>query len=226
MSDPSVGGEEIMQEAELIRLAQTGDHDALVELLRSIETSVYRSAYYILGSEQDALDAAQEVLIRIYRKLDTYQEKAKFSTWVQRIVSNVCMDKFRAKKETVSIDEHELIIPDRNNVEDEILLTGLSNDIQEAIGKLPRQYRMVVVLRYLEDLSYQEIAEALDLPLNTVKSYLFRARQQLQELLYDYQKGGSVDDQRRNLGMHAAGSGWGFVSARAASAAQPHPKRC
>ncbi len=190
MSDPFFGGEEIMQEAELIRLAQTGDHDALVELLRSIETSVYRSAYYILGNEQDALDAAQEVLIRIYRKLDTYQEKAKFSTWVQRIVSNVCMDKFRAKKETVSIDEHELIIPDRNNVEDEILLTGLSNDIQEAIGKLPRQYRMVVVLRYLEDLSYQEIAEALDLPLNTVKSYLFRARQQLQELLYDYQKGG------------------------------------
>ncbi|WP_419878926.1 RNA polymerase sigma factor [Brevibacillus centrosporus] len=179
-----------MQEAELIRKAQSGDHDALVDLLRSIETSVYRSAYYILGNEQDALDAAQEVLIRIYRKLDTYQEKAKFSTWVQRIVSNVCMDKFRAKKEAVSIEEHELIIPDRNNVEDEILLTGLSNDIQEAIGKLPRQYRMVVVLRYLEDLSYQEIAEALDLPLNTVKSYLFRARQQLQELLYDYQKGG------------------------------------
>jgi RNA polymerase sigma factor (sigma-70 family) len=179
-----------MQEAELIRKAQSGDHEALVQLLRSIENSVYRSAYYILGNEQDALDASQEVLIRIYRKIDTYQEKAKFTTWVQRIVSNVCMDKFRTMKETVSIDEHELTIPDRNNVEEEILLTGLSNDIQEAIGKLPKQYRLVVVLRYLEDLSYQEIAETLDLPLNTVKSYLFRARQQLQELLYDYQKGG------------------------------------
>jgi RNA polymerase sigma-70 factor (ECF subfamily) len=75
-------------------------------------------------------------------------------------------------------------------VEEEILRSGLSNDIQNAIEKLPKQYRMVVVLRYLEDFSYQEIAEALDLPLNTVKSYLFRARQQLQELLYDYQKGG------------------------------------
>lgn len=179
-----------MGEAELIRKAQSGDHEALVELLRTIETSVYRSAFYILGNEQDALDAAQEALIRIYRKIDTYQEKAKFSTWVQRVVSNVCMDKFRAKKETVSIDEHELIIPDRNNVEDEILLNSLSQDIKAAIGKLPKQYRMVVVLRYLEDFSYQEIAEALELPLNTVKSYLFRARQQLQELLHDYEKGG------------------------------------
>ncbi len=179
-----------MREAELIRKAQAGDHDALVELLRSIENSVYRSAYYILGNEQDALDASQEALIRIYRKIDTYQEKAKFSTWVQRIVSNICMDKFRAKKETVSIDEHELIITDRNNVEDEVLRSSLSCDIEKAIEQLPNQYRMVVVLRYLEDFSYQEIADTLELPLNTVKSYLFRARQQLQELLHDYQRGG------------------------------------
>jgi RNA polymerase sigma factor (sigma-70 family) len=179
-----------MREAELIRKAQAGDHDALVELLRSIENSVYRSAYYILGNEQDALDASQEALIRIYRKIDTYQEKAKFSTWVQRIVSNICMDKFRAKKETVSIEENELIIPDRNNVEDEVLRSSLTGDIVKAIEKLPNQYRMVVVLRYLEDFSYQEIADTLELPLNTVKSYLFRARQQVQELLHDYQKGG------------------------------------
>jgi len=179
-----------MREAELIRKAQAGDHDALVELLRTIENSVYRSAYYILGNEQDALDASQEALIRIYRRIDTYQEKAKFSTWVQRIVSNICMDKFRAKKETVSIEEHELIIPDRNNVEDEVLRSSLTCDIEQAIEKLPQQYRMVVILRYLEDFSYQEIADTLELPLNTVKSYLFRARQQLQELLHDYQKGG------------------------------------
>jgi len=179
-----------MREAELIRKAQAGDHDALVELLRTIENSVYRSAYYILGNEQDALDASQEALIRIYRRIDTYQEKAKFSTWVQRIVSNICMDKFRAKKETVSIEEHELIIPDRNNVEDEVLRSSLTCDIEQAIEKLPQQYRMVVTLRYLEDFSYQEIADTLELPLNTVKSYLFRARQQLQELLHDYQKGG------------------------------------
>lgn len=179
-----------MGELELIQRAQSGDREALVELLRSIEHTVYRSAYYILGNEQDALDASQEALIRIYRKIDTFEAKAKFTTWVQRIVTNICMDKFRAKKETVSIDEHELTIIDKSNVEDTILMTHLSGDIKAAIAKLPASYRSVVVLRYLEDLSYQEISDTLDLPLNTVKSYLFRARQQLQELLYDYQKGG------------------------------------
>ncbi|WP_139490424.1 RNA polymerase sigma factor [Brevibacillus dissolubilis] len=180
-----------MGETELIKRAQQGDQEALVELLRSIEQAVYKSAFYILGNEQDALDASQEALIRIYRKIDTFQEKAKFSTWVQRIVSNICMDKFRAKKETVSIDEHEMILPDKNNVEESILRTSLSEDVNKAIEKLPEQYRLVIVLRYLQDFSYQEIADTLDLPLNTVKSYLFRARQQLQDHLYEYQKGGT-----------------------------------
>jgi len=179
-----------MREAELVRRAQQGDHEAMVELLRSIEHAVYRSAFYILGNEQDALDATQEALIRIYKKIDTYQEKAKFSTWVQRIVSNICMDKFRAAKETVSIEEHDMVFADKQSVEDEILASSMASDIQQAITQLPEQYRAVIALRYLQDMSYQEIADALQLPLNTVKSYLFRARQQLQELLHDYQKGG------------------------------------
>ncbi len=179
-----------MTEAELIKKAQEGDHEALVELLRSIENAVYRSAFYILGNEQDALDASQEALIRIYRKIHTFQEKAKFSTWIQRIVSNVCIDKFRSQKEVISIDEHEIVLPDTYSVEEAVLVKQLSSDIQEAIGQLPKQYRLVIVLRYLQDFSYQEIAEALELPLNTVKSYLFRARQQLQDKLGEYQKGG------------------------------------
>lgn len=179
-----------MVEIELIKRAQAGDQTALVEILRQIEHSVYRSAYYILGNEHDALDAAQEALIRIYRKINTFQEKAKFFTWVQRIVSNVCIDEYRSKKDAVSIEEHELVIPDTQTVEDTVLLQDMSEDIQRAIGQLPKQYRLVVVLRYLQDFSYQEIAEALDLPLNTVKSYLFRARQHLQEKLLEYQGGG------------------------------------
>jgi RNA polymerase sigma factor (sigma-70 family) len=179
-----------MSEADLVKKAQSGDREALIELLRCVESAIYRTAFYILGNEQDALDASQEALIRIYQKIHLFQEKSKFSTWVQRIVSNICLDKIRAKKETVSIDEHEMILPDRNNVEEEILRSSLSDDVHAAIAKLPDVYRTVVVLRYLQELSYQEIAESLEMPLNTVKSYLFRARQQLQDLLYDYQKGG------------------------------------
>ncbi len=83
-----------------------------------------------------------------------------------------------------------MVFQEKQNVEDEVLSTYVAKDIREAIDKLPEHHRAVVVLRYLQDFSYNEIADSLDLPLNTVKSYLFRARQQLQTLLHDYQKGG------------------------------------
>lgn len=175
---------------ELIRAAQSGDRDALVSLLREIETHVYRTAYYILGNEQDAMDAAQEALIRIYTKIHMYEEKALFKTWVQRIVTNICIDKFRKARPTVSIEEHDMVFASQKNVEDEVISSYVAQDIQQAIDKLPEHHRTVVVLRYMQDFSYNEIADCLDLPLNTVKSYLFRARQQLQTLLHDYQKGG------------------------------------
>ncbi len=180
----------VVVEQQLIRAAQSGDRDALITLLRNIETHVYRTAYYILNNEQDAMDASQEALIRIYTKINSYEEKAQFKTWVQRIVTNICIDKFRRTKPSVSIEEHELVFKGDDNVEREVLSTYVAKDIQEAIEKLPEHHRAVVVLRYLQDFSYNEIADSLNLPLNTVKSYLFRARQQLQSLLQDYQKGG------------------------------------
>lgn len=177
-------------EQDLIGAAQSGDRDALVRLLREIETHVYRTAYYILGNEQDAMDASQEALLRIYTKIGSYEQKAKFKTWVQRIVTNVCIDKFRRAKPTVSIEEHDMVFATHANVEDEVISTYVAKDVRDAIDKLPDHHRAVIVLRYLQDFSYNEIADSLNLPLNTVKSYLFRARQQLQSLLQDYQKGG------------------------------------
>ena len=175
---------------ELIKAAQKGDRDALITLLREIETHVYRTAYYLLGNEQDAKDAAQEALLRIYMKIGSYEEKAKFKTWVQRIVTNICIDKFRKDRATVSIEEHNIVFMSRQTVEDELMNSYAAKDIREAIDRLPEHHRAVVILRYLQDFSYNEIADSLDLPLNTVKSYLFRARQQLQSLLREYQKGG------------------------------------
>lgn len=179
-----------MVDPSLVRSAQAGDKDALVDLLRQIETHVYRTAYYILNNEQDALDASQEALIKIYTKINTYEEKAQFKTWVQRIVTNICIDKFRRTKPTVSIEEHDFVFTDSKFVEHEVLSNFAVEEIKQAIEKLPEHHRTVVILRYLQDFSYNEIADSLDLPLNTVKSYLFRARQQLQQLLQDYQKGG------------------------------------
>lgn len=177
-------------ESGLIRAAQSGDREALITLLREIEPYVYRTAYYLLHNEQDAMDASQEALIRIYTKINSYEEKAQFKTWVQRIVTNIAIDKFRRAKPVVSIDEHNLVFMGNESVEKEVLSAYAAQDIRVAIEQLPEHHRAVVVLRYLQDFSYNEIAESLGLPLNTVKSYLFRARQQLQTLLQDYEKGG------------------------------------
>lgn len=175
---------------ELVRAAQSGDRDSLITLLREIEPHVYKTAYYMLKNEQDALDVSQEALIRIYTKINSYEEKAQFKTWAQRIVTNMCIDKFRKVKPTVSVDEHEMTFSSGTNVEKEVISTYIAQDIQEAIEKLPEHHRTVVILRYVEDFSYNEISDTLDLPIHTVKSYLFRARKQLQNLLQEYQKGG------------------------------------
>lgn len=181
-----------MQEAELIRTAKEGDRDALIQLLREVETPLYRTAFYMLGNEQDALDATQDALIKIYKSFNSFEQKAKFLTWAQRIVTNVCIDNYRKRQDSISIDENEFVLNDygTNNVEEEFERTLMANELRQAIVKLPEHHRMVVIMRYIQELSYKEIAEAVDLPLNTVKSYLFRARQQLQSLLQDVQKGG------------------------------------
>ncbi|MCF6092875.1 sigma-70 family RNA polymerase sigma factor [Microaerobacter geothermalis] len=181
-----------MVDIKLVRSAQKGNRDDLIQLLREVETTVYRTAYYLLGNEQDALDAAQESLIRIYTKIPLYREEAKFETWVQRIVTNICIDRFRRNKnmEMLPIENQEHKLAGKDNVEDEMELLGMAEDLKEAINQLPDHHRTVVVLRYIQDFSYHEISETLNIPLNTVKSYLFRGRQQLQELLRDYQKGG------------------------------------
>lgn len=179
-----------MVEPELIRAAQAGDRDAVVALLRQIETHVYRTAFYFLGNEHDAMDASQEALLKIYTHIGSYREKAQFKTWVQRIVTNVCIDKYRRAKPTVSIDAHDMVFPTGNQVEEQVMAASTAKEVREAIDRLPDQHRAVVVLRYLQEFSYKEIADALNLPLNTVKSYLFRARQQLQTLLQEQQKGG------------------------------------
>lgn len=183
-----------MQEAELIRAAQAGDHQALVTLLKEVETPLYRTAFYMLKNEQDALDATQEALIKIYKNIHTFELKAKFLTWAQRIVTNICIDKCRSYKESISVDEHEYVLNrmSSNHVEEELEKNILASELRQAIDRLAEKYRSVIILRYIQDLSYREIADVLQLPLNTVKSYLFRARQQLQTFLQEEKKSGDT----------------------------------
>jgi len=175
---------------ELIPLVKAGDQQALVDLLKSIESPIYKTAYYFMGNKHDALDVTQEALLKVYTKLDTFQEKAKLTTWVQRITANICMDKFRKNKKEVIIDSQELNISEDLCIEKEIENKILVEELIRNINQLPSKIKTVMILRYLQEFSYQEISETLDLPLNTVKSYLFRGRDQLQTMMKKEQTGG------------------------------------
>ncbi|MDR6225084.1 RNA polymerase sigma-70 factor (ECF subfamily) [Desmospora profundinema] len=173
-----------MVDRECVQRAQTGDRKAVVMLLRELEAPVYRTAYYTLGHEQDAMDAAQEALLRIYRKLGTFRGDADIRTWAQRIAVNAAIDHARSKKDVLPFKEEAA--GGSNPVE----RSGIHSDVREAIQRLPEPQRSVVLLRHLHDFSYQEIASTLEIPVNTVKSHLFRGRKKLMEWLSDYREGG------------------------------------
>lgn len=177
-----------MLDSELIQRAQAGERKALVEILRQLETPLYRTAYYFMGNEQDALDATQEALLKVYRYLPSYKGEAMIYTWAQRIVTNVCMDMFRKRKKVVLMEEN--YVQEDYHAGKEIEKGAIISDLKQAIRRLPMPQQTAIILRYVQEYNYKEISEAMGLPLNTVKSHLFRGRKQLQKWLSEYQEGG------------------------------------
>lgn len=179
-----------MIDSDLIRRAQSGNREAMVAILRQLETPVYRTAYYLIGNEQDAMDATQEALLKIYRHLPSYKGDALIHTWAQRIVTNVCMDFFRKRKKVVFMQEEDW--REDKKASREVERGAVVTDLKQAINRLPEAQRTAVILRYVQEYNYQEIADAMQLPINTVKSHLFRARKQLKAWLSEYQEGGTI----------------------------------
>lgn len=170
-----------------INLAQQGDRDAIVAILQSAENDIYQTAYYLTKNEADAKDLTQDALLRIFQKFHTYKGQASIKVWAQRITTNLFFDKVRKNKAQVfSLDDNEAyhFIPDEGSSVEEQVEGNLQNlEVRDAVTKLPEQYKLVIVLRYLQDLTYKEIAETLEIPENTVKTHLFRARKLLKDML-------------------------------------------
>jgi RNA polymerase sigma-70 factor (ECF subfamily) len=180
-------------EARLARKALKGDQQAFAEIVGLYQDKLYHMAFRMLGSRQEAEDVVQEAFLRVYRNLDRYDEGMKFSTWIYRIATNLCIDRLRKRKATYSLDaestEHEgldgyAVIPsDDRTPESEMLLSETQRIVRQAIDTLPAKYKSVMVLRYLHDLSLQEIGEVLDMPVTTVKTRVHRGREYLRKKL-------------------------------------------
>lgn len=177
------------REDELVRRAQNGDLDAFEALLRAHEKSVYNLALRMTGSPEDAEDMAQEAFLKVWRALPDFRWECKFSVWLYRVVSNVCLDWLRrqSKRQTVSLnvededgEENERELPDERLSPERLLEQKLTREaVQKALSALPEEQRQILLLREIRGLSYEEIGQALSLEPGTVKSRLFRARKKL-----------------------------------------------
>ncbi len=183
-----------MSEEQLIRRAQAGDNDAFEELLRLHEKRVYNLCLRMSANADDALDLSQEAFLKAWRALGQYQFEASFSTWLFRLTSNVCLDFLRRKKrrQELSLTEsyedsdagEELSLPDPQPLPEEQAITGETRrELAQAMARLAPDHREILQLRVVEDLSYEQIAEILDIRVGTVKSRLARARLSLRKIL-------------------------------------------
>jgi RNA polymerase sigma factor (sigma-70 family) len=164
---------------------QTGDMAAFEALFRQYQGLVYRTAYLVTGSREAAEDALQDVFFSVWKSRHTYDSsKGKLTTWLHRITMNQCSKRKPGKAPAaVSLEEKGIDLPEMEHSKPEdVLINKLEYDrLLKAMDKLDTKHRSVLVLRYFNDLSYQEIAEALQVPLGTVKSRLNQSVRYLKE---------------------------------------------
>ena len=183
------------QEAAIVRKVLGGDANAFETLVLEYEKNVYNIALRMTGNSEDAADMTQEAFIKAYNSLQSFRGDSKFSVWLYRIVSNVCLDFLRSKnrRPTVSLsvedddgEDTQLDVADESQSPDLLLDRKLTREsVRRGLDSLPPDYRQILLLREIQGLSYDEIAQALGLEVGTVKSRIFRARKRLCNFLID-----------------------------------------
>jgi RNA polymerase sigma-70 factor (ECF subfamily) len=179
----------------LVKRAQAGDPEALSALVQSQQTYVYSIAMSLMHNPADAADMTQEAFVRLLRSLGTYRAETKFTTWLYRLVTNICLDGLRRRGRPIeSLDEpastqagddaqtagERLADNDRwTQPEQEVTLRESAVEVRAALDELPPAQRLALTLHYFEDMRYEDIAETMHLPLNTVKSHIRRGKERL-----------------------------------------------
>lgn len=170
----------------LVTRTLAGDTDAFGVMVRRYQSSVFNVCYRLLGERRSAEDLAQETFIRAYQRIKTFDLEREFGPWVRRVAANLCYNHLQKKQaEQMPLDE-EHDFPAENLSHSPEFLLGTkerSEQIRAALLILPDHYRLALELRHFQELSYEEMAVELNLPLNTAKSHLFRARKQLAKIL-------------------------------------------
>lgn len=181
------------QDLKTIRRCKRGEEAAFAEILSRYRSPIYNLCYRMSRNAEDARDLGQEVFIKVFSLLDRFDENYAFSSWLFRIATNHCIDHLRRNRlRFLSLDggvgqdgeEYEFQLPDTGPEPDTVLERKEALErLEEVINDLPPHYKAITLLRHDQQMSYEEIAQVLSLPLGTVKARIHRARQQIQQML-------------------------------------------
>lgn len=184
------------EEYQIIERFKNGDASAFDEIVLAYQDRIYNLCRYMLGNAQDAEDAAQDVFLKAYQALPRFQPGASLYTWLYRIAANTCID-YKKKPFFESLfgdspDKDEQILHDHpsGNPSPEKLYASKQMDraLQTSLGKLSPKLRAIIILKEMEELSYEQISETLDISMGTVKSRIARAREELKKLMEEFRE--------------------------------------
>jgi RNA polymerase sigma-70 factor, ECF subfamily len=177
--------EQQAEEIGWIEQTLRGEQVAFGQLMHRYASAVYNLAYRMLGDAQDAEDASQEIFLRAYTRLTSFDRTRRFSTWLLSIASNYCIDRLRRRRFAwLTLDDVAFSLPSYERGPERSALDHEERDrVQAALRRLPDHYRLVLVLRYWQEMSYNEIAQVTGLTESALKTRLHRARHMLAEAL-------------------------------------------
>ena len=182
------------EDCELVKRAQMGENAAFKTLVERHQQTIYNLCYRMLKQREEAQDATQETFLKAYRSLKEFRYESRLKTWLCRIATHECLNRMR-HQECLSLDEmqaedaHVQIADSAPSSLERIERKEVQSMIHRAVDALPQPYRLVITLYHLNELSYAEIAQAMDVPIGTVKTYLFRARALLKSKLKNFVEG-------------------------------------
>ncbi|WP_163971420.1 RNA polymerase sigma factor SigW [Oceanobacillus halotolerans] len=170
-----------------------GNRAAFEEVVAFFQDRIYHHCLRMIGNAHEAEDIAQEVFIRAYVNIHSFDERRKFSTWLYRIATNLTIDRIRKRKPdyyldaeikgTDGLDMYSQLASDHRQPDEEVEGLELKQFIHNEIANLPAKYRSIIMLRYIEEFSLNEISEIMDMPLGTVKTRIHRGREALRKKL-------------------------------------------
>ena len=172
-SEPSIG------DLELVHRAKSGDSEAFSELVRRHQHIIYNVAFRFMRDAALAEDMAQEAFLKAYRLLKGFRGDCSFSTWMYRVTCSVCLTELNRRKRRAEVE----LTPATPAAVDPVEVSDVPEYIRYCVTKLPDHYATIITLYYLQGISYSDIADVLEIPMGTLKAWMFRARKQLKSIV-------------------------------------------